>query len=120
MKLISRTLLVALAAIALTSTFVAMGQQVDRAGYKDYPGIPRVPGFILREYGDCVETAFDAYKFWVKQDGKNVQQTEEGHKYWYRYRLIQGQTPLSPLQIHRNYQNAARSAGGKVLIDENG
>jgi outer membrane protein OmpA-like peptidoglycan-associated protein len=79
-----------------------------------------VPGFILREYGDCVETAFDAYKFWVKENGKNVQQSEEGHKYFFRYRLIQGMTPLSPLQIHRNYQNAARSAGGKVLMDENG
>jgi OOP family OmpA-OmpF porin len=29
-------------------------------------------------------------------------------------------TQPSALQIHRNYQNAARSAGGKVLIDENG
>jgi hypothetical protein len=28
-------------------------------------------------------------------------------------------TPVSALQIHRNYQNAARSAGGKVLMDEN-
>jgi len=120
MRFIFRTLLVALAAITLTSTVAAWGQQVDRAGYKDYPGIPRVPGFILREYGDCVETAFDAAKFWVKENGKNVQQTEEGHKFWYRYRLIQGQTPLSPLQIHRNYQNAARAAGGKILIDENG
>ena len=40
--------------------------------------------------------------------------------YYYRYRLKQGVTQRSPLQIHRNYQNAARSAGGKVLIDENG
>ena len=120
MKFIFRTVLVALAAVTLISPTPASGQQVDRAGYKDYPGIPRVPGFILREYGDCVETAFDAYKFWVKENGKNVQQSEEGHKYFFRYRLIQGMTPLSPLQIHRNYQNAARSAGGKVLMDENG
>lgn len=119
MKLAFRTLLVALAAITMISPTPASAQQVDRAGYKDYPGIPRVPGFILREYGDCVETAFDSYKFWVKQNGKNVQQAEEGHKYWYRYRLKQGLTQLSPLQIHRNYQNAARSAGGKVLMDEN-
>ena len=117
MKLISRTLLAALAALALTSTVVALGQQVDRAGYKDYTGIPRVPGFILREYGDCTETAFDAYKFWVKdKNGKNVQQSEEGHLYYFRYRLKEGVTQPSALQIHRNYQNAARSAGGKVLM----
>jgi outer membrane protein OmpA-like peptidoglycan-associated protein len=120
MKFAFRTLLVALAAVVLTSTVFAGDPQVDRAGYKDYPGIPRVPGFILREYGDCTETAFDAYKFWIKGSGKNIQQSEEGHKYFFRYRLKQGLTPLSPLQIHRNYQNAARSTGGKVLIDENG
>jgi outer membrane protein OmpA-like peptidoglycan-associated protein len=120
MKLCFRTLLVALAAVVITSTAFASDPQVDRAGYKDYPGIPRVPGFILREYGDCVETAFDSYSFWVKQNGKNVQQAEEGHKFWYRYRLKEGLTQPSALQIHRNYQNAARSAGGKVLMDENG
>ena len=81
MKLVFRNVLVALAAVVLTSAVVAWGQQVDRAGYKDYPGVPRVPGFILREYGDCVETAFDANKFWIKENGKNVQQTVEGHKF---------------------------------------
>jgi outer membrane protein OmpA-like peptidoglycan-associated protein len=120
MKLISRTLLVALAALTLTSTGNAFGEEADRAGYKDYPGIPRVPGFVLRESGDCVETAFDAYKFWVKENGKNVQQSEEGHMYYFRYRIKQGVPLPSALQIHRNYQNAARSAGGKILIDENG
>jgi outer membrane protein OmpA-like peptidoglycan-associated protein len=120
MKLISRTLLMALSAFMLISTAISFGQETDRAGYKDYPGIPRVPGFVLREIGDCVETAFDAYKFWVKENGKNVQQSVEGHMYYFRYRLKQGVTLPSALQIHRNYQNAARSAGGQVLIDKNG
>ena len=117
MKLISRTLLVALAALTLTST--AIGEDKDYAGCKDYPGTTRVPGFFLREPLECTETAFDAYKFWVKENGKNVQKSEEGRMFWYRYRLKQGVTPVSALQIHRNYQNAARSAGGKVLMDEN-
>ena len=120
MKLTFRTLLVALTTFMLISTAISFGQETDRAGYKDYPGIPRVPGFVLREVGDCVETAFDAYKFWVKENGKNVQQSVEGHMYYFRYRLKQGVTLPSALQIHRNYQNAARSAGGQVLIDENG
>ena len=117
MKLISRTLLVALAAIALTSTVVALGQQVDRAGYKDYPGISRVPGFILREYGDCVETAFDAHNFWVTEDGKDTKKSVEGHMFYFRYRLKQGLPNSSPLQVIRNYQNAARAVGGKILFD---
>jgi len=120
MKLFFPSLLVALSAIAVTSTTFAADPQEDRAGYKDYPGISRVPGFILREYGDCVETAFDAYGFWVTKDGKDVKQSVEGHKFWYRYRLKAGLPQLSALQIMRNYQNAARSAGGQILIDKNG
>ena len=118
MKLFFRSLRLALAAIAITSTAFAADPQ-DRAGCKDYPGIPRVPGFILRELGECVETAFDAHGFWVTKDGKDVQQSVEGHMYWYRYRLQAGLPQSSALQIHRNYQNAARSAGGQVLIDKN-
>jgi outer membrane protein OmpA-like peptidoglycan-associated protein len=117
MKLISRTLLVALAAFTLISPTTASGQQVDRAGYKDYPGISRVPGFILREYGDCVETAFDAHNFWVTENGKDTKKSVEGHKYYYRYRLKQGLPNSSPLQVIRNYQNAARAVGGKILFD---
>jgi outer membrane protein OmpA-like peptidoglycan-associated protein len=119
MKLVFRTLLVALAALTLISPTSVSGQQVDRAGYKDYPGISRVPGFILREYGDCVETAFDAHDFWVTENGKDTKKSVEGHKYYYRYRLKQGLPDSSPLQIVRNYQNAARAAGGKILFDKN-
>jgi outer membrane protein OmpA-like peptidoglycan-associated protein len=119
MKLISRTLLAALAALTLISPTPASGQQVDRAGYKDYPGISRVPGFILREYGDCVETAFDAHNFWVTENGKDTKKSVEGHMFYYRYRLKQGLPNSSPLQVIRNYQNAARAVGGKILFDKN-
>ena len=120
MKLFFRSLLVAQAAIAITSTVFAADPQADRAGYKDYPGITRLPGFILRELDDFAETAFDAHKFWVTKDGKDVQESVEGHMFWYRYRLKTGLPQASALQIMRNYQNAARSAGGQVLIDKNG
>src|ERR1035438_1961363 len=117
MKLVIRALLVALAALTLISPTPASGQQVDRAGYKDYPGISRVPGFILREVGDCVETAFDAHKFWVTENGKDTQKSVEGHMFYFRYRLKQGLPNSSPLQVIRNYQNAARAVGGKILFD---
>ena len=117
MKLISRTLLVALAALTLISATIAFGQEKDRAGYKDYPGISRVPGFILREVGDCVETAFDAHKFWVTENGKDTQKSVEGHMFYFRYRLRQGLPNSSPLQVIRNYQNAGRAVGGKILFD---
>ena len=119
MRLIFRTLLLMIAVLTLISTTVAFGQQEDRAGYKDYPGISRVSGFILREYGDCVETAFDAHDFWVTENGKDKKQSVEGHKYYFRYRLKQGLPNSSPLQVIRNYQNAARAVGGKVLFYKN-
>jgi outer membrane protein OmpA-like peptidoglycan-associated protein len=118
MKLISRSLLVALAALTLTSAAIAFGQETDRAGYKDYPGISRVPGFILREFGDCTETAFDAHNFRVTENGKDTQKSVEGHKFYYRYRLKQGLPNSSELQVVRNYQNAARAVGGKILYDK--
>jgi outer membrane protein OmpA-like peptidoglycan-associated protein len=66
-----------------------------------------------------VETAFDAHDFWVTENGKDTKKSVEGHKFWYRYRLKQGLPDSSPLQIVRNYQNAARAAGGKILFDKN-
>jgi outer membrane protein OmpA-like peptidoglycan-associated protein len=119
MKLVLRTLLLALAALTLISPTPASGQQVDRAGCKDYPGISRVPGFILREVGDCEETAFDAHNFLVTENGKDTKKSVEGHMYHFRYRLKQGLPNSSELQCVRNYQNAARAVGGKILYDKN-
>jgi outer membrane protein OmpA-like peptidoglycan-associated protein len=39
----------------------------------------------------------------------------EGHTYKYIYKLNSGATLASALQIVRNYQNAARAAGGQIL-----
>jgi len=119
MKIALRTLLVALATLTLTSAAIAFGQETDRAGCKDYPGISRVPGFILREVGDCEETAFDAHNFLVTENGKDTKKSVEGHMYHFRYRLKQGLPNSSELQCVRNYQNAARAVGGKILYDKN-
>ncbi len=40
----------------------------------------------------------------------------EGHRYDFRYNLKEGATMPSPLQILRNYQNAAKAVGGQVLF----
>jgi outer membrane protein OmpA-like peptidoglycan-associated protein len=37
--------------------------------------------------------------------------------FYFRYRLKQGLPNSSPLQVIRNYQNAARAVGGKILFD---
>jgi outer membrane protein OmpA-like peptidoglycan-associated protein len=111
MKLILRSLLVALA--AATISFTAFGQD-DVAGSKDYPGISRMPGYYIYEYN---ELPFDTFSFSVREAGKTKDQPVEGHRYDFRYNLKDNATMPSPVQILRNYQNAARAIGGQVLFD---
>ncbi len=111
MKHVLRSLLVALAA----ATFISVAFcQDDVAGSKDYAGITRMPGYFIYDYS---ELPFDSFTFTVKEAGKTKDVKVEGHKYDFRFNLKDGATMPSPLQILRNYQNAARTAGGQVLYE---
>jgi OOP family OmpA-OmpF porin len=99
--------------VALTTVPFAFGQ-ADLPGSKDYPGISRMPGYYIAEYQ---ETPFDSVAFTVAQGGKTQEQTVEGHRYDFRYNLMDKATMPSALQIVRNYQNAARTSGGQILFD---
>jgi outer membrane protein OmpA-like peptidoglycan-associated protein len=115
MKIVLRSLLVALATTVFLSTFISSAFcQDDVAGSKDYPGITRMPGYFIYDYS---ELPFDSYTFTVKEAGKTKDMKVEGHKYTYRYNLKDGATIPSALQILRNYENAARTAGGQVLYE---
>jgi OmpA-OmpF porin, OOP family len=110
MRLFMRTMLVPLAALAFASA--ALGQD-DVAGSKDYPGVTRMPGYFIYDYQ---EQPFDSFTFHVKVGNSSKDQAVEGHRYDYRYNLKEGATMPSPLQILRNYQNAARAVGGQVMF----
>jgi OmpA-OmpF porin, OOP family len=99
--------------IALMTVPLAFGQE-DCAGSKDYPGISRMPGYYIASYE---ETQFASVSFKVTEGREEKTQTVEGHKYEFRYNLKDKATEPSQLQVVRNYQNAARSAGGKVMFD---
>ena len=114
MKFVLRTLLVALAALTVTST--AFGQ-TDKPGSKDYPGITRMPGMYIYGYSDM---KFDSAVFRVTQNGKKTDQTIEGRKVVIDYEPKKGTDPASKLQIIRNLQNAVRTAGGQVIDDSPG
>ena len=112
MKLIFRTLLVALAAIAFTST--AFGQ-ADAEGSKDFPGITRMPNTFLQSYNHL---KFDAFKFPVATvHNQNQYKSIEGERYFIRYKIKDGAELTSPLQKIRNYENAAKASGGQVVWD---
>jgi len=118
MKVVLRSLLVALAATVFVSTFIPSAFcQDDVAGSKDYPGITRMPGYYIYDYS---ELPFDSFTFTVKEAGKTKDVKVEGHKYDFRFNLKDGATMPSPIQILRNYQNAARTAGGQVLYEGDG
>jgi len=108
---------------SLSSLFVAIAAvimmpfafgQTDVEGSKDYPGISRMPGYYINDYRD---TPFDSYEFKVSKANSWEEKTVEGHRYDFRYNLKDNIQAPSQLQIVRNYQNAARAAGGKVLYD---
>jgi OOP family OmpA-OmpF porin len=100
--------LVALASLLVGSSAIA---QQDVAGGRDHPAFTRMPGFYISEYK---ESPFAPYEFRI---GEKQNQTVEGHytKIWYR--ATKGETPPSPLQIVRNFEDAARSVGGTVVWD---
>jgi OOP family OmpA-OmpF porin len=99
--------------VALSAAPFALGQE-DAPGSKDYPGMTRMPGYYISSYQ---ETEFDSVSFKLVESGKEKEQAVEGHKYDVRYDLKEGATVPSELQVVRNYQNAARAAGGRVLFD---
>jgi OmpA-OmpF porin, OOP family len=99
--------------VALMTLPCAFGQ-ADLPGSKDYPGISRMPGYYIANYQ---ESPFDSFAFTVTEGGKEKQQSVEGRRFNFRYNLAENAAMPSQLQVVRNYQNAARSAGGRVLFD---
>jgi outer membrane protein OmpA-like peptidoglycan-associated protein len=76
-----------------------------------------MPGYYIDDYQ---EAQFDSYNFTVTQGAKKVEQVVEGHLVKIHYIIKEGVKETSTLQVIRNYQNAARAAGGTVIDDSRG
>ncbi len=89
--------------------------QDDAEGCKDHPMFTRFPGTYLAA---CESSQFDLRKFPVGVQGKSDETLKsvavEGSVHWLSYKLKEGTTPPSGLQIMRNFENAAKKAGGSV------
>jgi len=107
------TVVLLFAGIAVSGAF----GQSDTAGSKDYPGITRMPGYYIYQYE---ESQFDAATFAVTTNGKTEDQKVEGHMVKIHYFIRENAPATSMLQVIRNYQNATRTAGGKVMSDIQG
>jgi len=84
----------------------------DIKGSKDHPIISRMPDFWISEYK---ESEFDSYKF-IGADNKSL--IIEGHKYSILYKLNTGATDPGALKVMRNFQDALKKIGGKLLLDD--
>ena len=106
MRIRTVTILMAFAVCLVTAP--AWAQQ-DAEGSKDHPLVTRMPGFYINSYEVEEFAAFDPTVI----GGNDVHW--EGKKYTISYSLKEGATPVSMLQIARNYQNAMKAIGGTVL-----
>lgn len=102
----SLLLLILILLVALTSTVFA---NTDIEGGKDHSIFTRMPNYFIIDY---VEKDYDQYRFFA---GGDQYETVEGKFYYIHYRIKEGLKFPSSLQIVRNYTNAARSGGGRVL-----
>ena len=85
--------------------------QSDAEGSKDPALFTRMPGYHIYRYDDL---QFDRYEF---KTGPDKVEAVEGHHLFIIYDLNDGVTAPSPLQIGRNYINAAKSIGGKLVYE---
>jgi OmpA-OmpF porin, OOP family len=82
----------------------------DAEGCQDPALVSRVRGYHIY---NCETKAFEAASFWA--DAKGREQTVEGRQTSLNYNKDSDSVAASPLQITRNYENALKAVGGKVL-----
>jgi outer membrane protein OmpA-like peptidoglycan-associated protein len=97
--------------LALGVAAAARAQEEDAENCKNHPMFSRMSNFIIQ---GC-ENNFDAVEFYLPKDETR---TLEGQKSTIQYGIREGIAIPSPLQIRRNYGNAAKSLGGSVLFDQ--
>jgi outer membrane protein OmpA-like peptidoglycan-associated protein len=91
--------------------FAPLIAQEDREGCKDPALFTRMPGYHIYR---CDDLQFDKYEFRI---GDNKTQIVEGHSLLIYYDLNENVQAPSPLQIVRNYTNAVKKIGGKVVYE---
>lgn len=106
---------IAVFAAALVSLPAFAIPQQDSPNCKDSPLFTRMPDSWIRS---CEEKGFDEHEFLV---GKGKKERVEGRKQVIRYYpQADAKTRPSELQIIRNFENAIRKVGGKVVYSEKG
>lgn len=85
----------------------------DLKGCKDHPLFTRMPDFYIY---DCAEEEFGQLDF-RNENGEKM--PVEGYKHFTEYYIQPGKTPPSHIQIFRNFENAVKSIGGRLVYKNN-
>ncbi len=88
---------------------LAVAQQ-DREGCVDYPLLTRIDRFYIE---GCKEQTFTSRLFTTDEGRVPV----EGHFRSISYHLVDGAPDMSGIEMVRNYTDAVRAIGGKVLYE---
>lgn len=97
--------------VLMLSGIVPVFAQEDLEGSKDPAIFTRMPDHYISYY---VDKEFEKSDFQV---GEDKYQSVEGHYYQINYSLKDDKQPVGALQVIRNYENAAKQIGGKVLYE---
>lgn len=97
--------------VVLIFSSISFAQEEDKEGSKDHPLLSRIPGYYISEQ---IIKDFDVYTTpYMETD--NVW---EGKLTQINYSLKEGSKEFSFIQIVRNYENAVKKLGGKILLSE--
>jgi outer membrane protein OmpA-like peptidoglycan-associated protein len=97
--------------LAAAGVMTAQEQETDAEGCKDHPLLSRMKNFYISE---CRANFYDALEVYLNDSDMK---TVEGNKTHINYRLKEGSAQPSDLQIRRNYTNALKTLGGKLLFE---
>lgn len=109
-----KTIIVLAAAFLLVLSGAAVWAQEeekDIEGSKDHPLLSRMKNFIISDY----LSRYDEHEFYVT-DGET--KVVEGDRTFIDYHLKEGAPQPSPLQVKRNYTNAMKTLGAKLLHED--
>jgi outer membrane protein OmpA-like peptidoglycan-associated protein len=100
----------------------AQDENVDAEGCKDHPMFNRMPNFYI---GGCTEQNFAGYDFFTgklnEESGEEIRQRVEGKYYdvyYYHQKFNETSSGTSALEIMRNYENALKKIGAKIIFSE--
>jgi OOP family OmpA-OmpF porin len=105
-------ILLSIVYLSILTCGVAIGADMDAQGCKDHTLFTRMPGYHIAK---CIDNDFDHHTF-NSEKGKKVD--VEGHYTMIWYETNAGVKAASPLAVIRNYQQAIKRVGGKVLFED--